>query len=261
MPSRTQCPSQTPRSTPQGCVVRWVGMEGQSYSGPTTSRSIRAALDALRLTSRRTNHPREQKRHSTFETAASIPTRILGLGGTVDLNAGTSINLTGTIIDNPNEGAGGSTITVAAPVISLRGSTLNSGWLRLRLRRHDQPDGDKGGESHQRHCPLRRWLGMVAPFRSMAEPCSRVSRARFRREGGGWYRRHDPGGSQQGLADGHATHDLGLRWPTDGRGHYHRGCEERDADEQSDSQHRDGGTGRHHRHHESRPASRWRQRD
>lgn len=39
-------------------------------------------------------------------------------GGTVDLNAGTSINLTGTIIDAFNDAFGGGPITMAAPVIS-----------------------------------------------------------------------------------------------------------------------------------------------
>lgn len=53
---------------------------------------------------------------------SSLLTSGRGSGGTVDLNAGTSINLTGTII-----GAGGTfggSITMAAPVISLRGSSL-----------------------------------------------------------------------------------------------------------------------------------------
>src|SRR5262245_6301572 len=46
-------------------------------------------------------------------------------GGTVDLHAGTSINLTSTTVDASAE-AGGS-ITMAAPIISLHGSSLNAG--------------------------------------------------------------------------------------------------------------------------------------
>ena len=51
----------------------------------------------------------------------------LGNGGTVDLRAGTSINLTSTIIDVTGEESG--SITMAAPVISLRSSRLDAGGI------------------------------------------------------------------------------------------------------------------------------------
>jgi hypothetical protein len=53
---------------------------------------------------------------------SSLFTSGRGSGGTVDLNAGKSINLTGTSIDAFSTFAG--SITMAAPVISLRGSSL-----------------------------------------------------------------------------------------------------------------------------------------
>jgi filamentous hemagglutinin family protein len=52
-------------------------------------------------------------------------TSIIGIGGTVDLNAGTSINLTGTGVTASSAFIGGS-ISLEAPIISLRSSTLRT---------------------------------------------------------------------------------------------------------------------------------------
>jgi hypothetical protein len=59
-----------------------------------------------------------------------VTTTGLGFGGAVDLNAGRTINLTGTIIDTRAAGGfllGSGPITLAAAFISLQGSTLESG--------------------------------------------------------------------------------------------------------------------------------------
>jgi filamentous hemagglutinin family protein len=64
-----------------------------------------------------------EMRNSSLVTKGGLP----GSGaGTVNLRAGTGIDLTDTLIDaHEFLGSGGGTITMAAPVISLRGSTLD----------------------------------------------------------------------------------------------------------------------------------------
>jgi hypothetical protein len=63
-------------------------------------------------------------RNSSLVTTSGSNARF---GGTIDLNAGTHINLIGTIIDAHARDSGGGSITMAASVISLRGSRFDVG--------------------------------------------------------------------------------------------------------------------------------------